>query len=199
MKFLILSVAVILFFSCKKDEEVAFPKSYTFKHRDQSDEALYLVESSFSFSHIPFNTGTFGTEKDFIKTSINDLMQTAFDLKEIELLSEDSVRINFFIDAEEFDTTITYSTVDGNIVIDSLEGGLLAYDKLTDQFVVCSVTTIALPGPNVPDPGIEYYVLYVDGCSPGYSKDLYINDLMGSFTYEPLDTIGIILTRLYYQ
>ena len=195
-----LAISIGLFvLACKKDEGSSFPKSYTFDREDQSDEALYVLTSSSSYDHIPVTTGEFGAARDTLKKWMKEGMRIGFDLKEIELLNEDTLRIRFAIDDEEFDSVWTYSNIDGDIVIDSLEEGLLQYEKDIDQFVVCGILSVAIPGPNTPDPGIEYWVWYLRECQPGYSKDQYVNDMLTSFTYSPLDTIGIIITRRYFE
>jgi|SRR6187401_2868434 len=198
MKIFIPIVFVFILSGCSKEDTNSFPVSYTFHHVDQSDERLYVVDG-INLETIPVNSGTYGIERDSFKSFIQEFMLVAFDLREIELLSEDSLRIHLFVDEEEIDTVVSYSTVSDSIVIDSLQGGLLAYDKAADQFVVCGVTTFAIAGPNVQNPGVIYQQFNLDGCTPGYSNEDYATDILVDNGLLSLDTIGVILTKFIFE
>ena len=62
-----------------------------------------------------------------------------------------------------------------------------------------SFSSFALSGPNVINPGQEYDIYYSDECTPGYTPLDYANAMLTEFTYAPLDTIGIILTKMIYR
>ena len=161
MKYSILFLALILLFGCDKDCKTKYPVLYTLDHIDQSDIGQYLVRDEHVISSLSTDIGSFGIYKDTLKRNILEFHEIAFDLKEVELLNEDSVRVNYFVDGEEYDTAFSYKIINDSIAIDSLEGGLIDYDKDEDQFVVCSVSSIALPGPNTIDPGLEYNILHI--------------------------------------
>jgi len=198
MKIFIPILCIVILSSCSKEDAQSYPVSYTFHHVDQSDEKLYVVDA-INLDTIPVNTGTYGVEREGFKTFIQDYLLMAFDLKEIELLSEDSLRIHVIAGEEEIDSVFSYSTVNGSIVIDSIQGGLLTYDKDSDQFIVCGVTTFVLAGPNVQDPGIIYEDFSIEDCTPGYSNEDYARDILTENGLLSLDTIGVILTKFIFQ
>lgn len=199
MKYCILLASLTLLFGCGNDPDTKYPVLYTLDHFDQTDEGHYLVVDSDEVSSIPTNIGSFGANKDELKQEIRDFFEIAFNLKEVELISEDSLRIHFIIDEEEIDTIVNYSMINDSIVIDSLEGGLLSYDKDEDQFIICGVAVFALAGPNVADPGPEYYNFVVTECLPEVSNQGYALKLLGENDFVSLDTVGVILTRLIYK
>src|SRR5678816_768774 len=128
MKYLFLLLVTGLYLSCNKDEDKTYPITYTLDHIEQNDEALYLVESSTDLSILSPSLGSYGANRDEVKQEIRDFFTIAFDLKEVVLLSKDSLRIHFFIDNEEYDTIVKYSVFQDSINIDSLQGGLLTYN-----------------------------------------------------------------------
>jgi hypothetical protein len=199
MKYFVLLLVIVLWWSCSKDADKTYPISYTLDHIEQSDEALYLVESSTGLSDLPANLGSYGANREEIKQEIRDFFTIAFDLREVVLLSEDSLRIHFFIDNEEFDTTLNYTMIGDSINIDSLQGGLLTYNKDADEFIICGVTSFALAGPNVANPGHEYYQLNTIECTPGFSNRDYAIELLNGFDYAELDTLGVLLTKYVYK
>lgn len=199
MKYLALASSLLILFSCSKDPKSSYPVLYTLDHIEQSDEGHYLVENADNISSLSTTIGSFGSIKDDFKIEILDGMRTAFNLKEIELLDEDTLRINGFIDDEEFDLKLGYSVSDGNILIDSLEGTILTYEKDDDQFVVCGAAVFALAGPNVSNPGPDYFAYSVSECPPQFVNEDYAFKLLSEYPYQPLDTLGVILTRLIYR
>ncbi len=199
MKYLTLASSLLILFSCSKDPKFSYPVLYTLNHIEQSDEGHYLVENAVDISSLSTTIGSFGSIKDVFKIEILDGIRTAFNLKEIELLDEDSLRMNGFIDDEEFDLKLGYSISDGNILIDSLEGTILTYEKDDDQFVVCGAAEFALAGPNVSNPGPDYFAYTISECPPGFVNEDYALKLLSEFPYQPLDTLGVILTRMVYR
>jgi len=199
MKYLVLLLMIVSYLSCGKDENKAYPITYTLDHIEQSDESLYLVDSSLGLTNLSSSLGSYGANKEEIKQEIRDFFTVAFDLREVVLLSEDSVRIHFFTDNEEYDTTLNYTVIQDSINIDSLQGGLLTYDKKEDAFIICGVTSFALPGPNVTNPGQEYYQLNTIECTPGFSNKNYAVELLNGFDYTSKDTLGILLTKYVYK
>lgn len=200
IKYLSLASILLILFSCSKDPKSSYPVLYTLHHIEQSDEGHYLVETEDDISSLPTNIGSFGSYKGDLKLDILEGLRIAFNLKEIELLDEDSLRINGFVDDEEFDLKLGYSVSDGNILIDSLEGTILTYEKEDDQFVVCGATVFALAGPNVSNPaGPDYFLFSSSECPPGFVNEDYAYKLLSEYTYQPLDTLGVILTRLIYK
>lgn len=199
MKYLFLLMAVGLLLSCNKDEDKTYPISYTLDHIEQNDEALYFVEPSNALSILSPSLGSYGANRDEIKQEIRDFFTIAFDLREVVLLSKDSLRIHFFIDNEEYDTIVKYTVIQDSINIDSLQGGLLTYNKESDEFIICGIASVALAGPNVTNPGQEYYQLNVIECTPGFSNMDYALDLLNEYDYSPGDTIGVLLTRYVYK
>lgn len=199
MKYLLPVLLLIVTLGCGKDENKSYPVSYTLDHIEQDDEALYLVESSTALSNLSPDLGSYGAYRNEIKQDIRDLIAIAFDLREVVLLSEDSLRIHFFVDEEEYDTVVNYTVIQDSINIDSLQGGLLAYDKDADEFIICGITSFALPGPNVPNPGQEYYAINTIECTPGFSNMDYAIELLNEFDYVEQDTLGILITKYVYK
>ncbi len=199
MKYLVFTSSLLIFFSCSKDPKSSYPVLYTLEHTEQSDEGLYLVENADDVSSLSNTMGSFGAYKNDLKIEILDGIRTVFNLQEIELLDEDSLRINGFVEDEEFDLKLGYAVIDGDIVIDSLEGTILTYEKEDDQFVVCGATVLALAGPNVSNPGPDYFAYTVSECIPQFTNEDYAIKLLEEYPYQPLDTIAVILTRLVYK
>lgn len=199
MKYFVLLVMISFLLSCSKEEDKTYPISYTLDHIEQSDEGLYLVESSTGLTNLPSSLGSYGASKEEIKQEVRDFFTIAFDLREVVLLSDDSLRIHFFIDDEEYDTTVNYKVIQDSINIDSLQGGILTYDKEEDAFIICGVTSFALPGPQVTNPGQEYYQFNTIECTPGFSNLDYAIELLNDFDYAEQDTLGILLTKYVYK
>ena len=199
MKYLLPVLLMGATLGCGKDEDKTYPISYTLDHIEQDDEALYLVESSAALSPLSPGLGSYGAHRDEIKQDIRDFFAVAFDLREVVLLSEDSLRIHFFIDEEEYDTVVNYTVIQDSINIDSLQGGLLTYNKDADEFIICGVTSFALPGPNVPNPGQEYYQINTKECTPGFANVNYAFELLNEFDYTEQDTLGILITKYIYK
>lgn len=199
MKYLFFSLVIISFLSCSKDDNKTYPITYTLDHIEQADESLYLVESPTGLATLSPNLGSYGANKDELKQEVRDFFTIAFDLREVVLLSDDSLRIHYFIDNEEFDTTVKYTVIQDSINIDSLQGGLLTYNKASDEFIICGVTEFALPGPNVTNPGQEYYQFNTNECTPGFSNHDYAIELLSGFEYAPQDTLGILITKYIYK
>jgi hypothetical protein len=58
------------------------------------------------------------------------------------------------------------------------------------------VTSFALPGPNVPNPGRRYYEISTIECTPGFSNmDYAIRTIESEFDYTEEDTLGILITK----
>ena len=190
---------ILVLFGCKKDPESVYPILYTLHHTDQSEEGHYLVEGVDQVTALSTNIGFFGIYKEQVKADILEFFRIAFDLKRIELLNEDSLRMQGFIDDVEFDLTLGYERVDGAIVIDSLEGTLLTYEKDDDQFVICGVTKLPIAGPNAINPGPPAYLINSSECLPGYTPENYAHAMLEEYAYPPLDTLGVFLTRLVYK
>jgi len=190
---------ILVLFGCKKDPESIYPILYTLDHIEQSDEGLYLVEGADQVASLPTNIGFYGIYQEQVKVDVLEAFRLAFDLKRIELLNEDSLQMKGFIDNEAFDITLGYERVDGAIVIDSLEGTLLTYEKDDDQFVICGVTKLPIAGPNAINPGPPAYLIVSSECLPGYIIEDYAHAMLEEYAYPPLDTLGVFLTRLVFK
>ena len=198
MRSLFAILVLMALLSCEKEDEKNFPITYSFEGVDQSREALYLMETSVTYSHLPFTTGTWGEYRDSVKAHLIEIQREILDLKEITLLNEDSVRIHFIYDSIEYDTVVNYAIIQDSISIEGISG-LFDYEKETDRFVLCSAMTAPLPGPNVNNPVPPYNQLDIIGCIHGYSNDNYIHDLISNFEFQPLDTIILQITRMHYE
>lgn len=129
-----------------------------------------------------------------------EFIELIFNLHEIELLSENMVRIHMTIDEEEIDTIVTYTKDDKQIIIEALAGSdLISYNESEDEFVVCGFTTYAIPGPNVTNPGPPYFQFNIEECQEGGDLNAQIDYVIASYDYKSLDTIGIFLTKFVYK
>ncbi|HUR32089.1 MAG TPA: hypothetical protein VMZ69_11710 [Saprospiraceae bacterium] len=198
MKKIFYIILALFIISCK-DERNEFPKSYTFDRIEQTDEGLYLVEDADQLSSLLVTSGTYGAYRDTFKSDMRELIEIAFNVIEIELLNEDSLFFHYAIDNTEYDTTLAYTNIDGEIVIDSLTGTLLHYEKNDDEFAVCGVTTFALEGPNSTDPSIDYGKFLATWCTNDLSNQDYAYRLLNEFEFGAQDTIGVLLTRYLYK
>ncbi len=198
MKIILCALFLVLIIACGKENQRSYPIVYNFDTKDQTDIGQYLVTNTNQLSTLSPAVGSFGLFKDDLIQQINDLIQIAFDVRDLTLINEDSLRLHFFIDSEEFNEVLSYTSVNGEIKIDSSEEGLLTYDKNKDQFVVCWSATFPIPGPNVTNPGSAYNS-FNDRCLVGYSNKDYAQRLLDSLNYQPFDTIGVILTKIYYK
>lgn len=198
MKYFLIFSFISILASCGKESD--YPRSYTFSHVDQSDEGLFLLSSPTSTTILDPNTGSYGENRSELKVETKETIKLIFDLQEIELLSENTVRIHIIIDQVNIDTIVTYSKEDKNIVIEALaDSDLIFYDSENDQFVVCGFTTIALPGPNVINPGPPYYDVLVEDCLEGGNLNDHLNYILSKDNYVALDTIGIFITKFIYK
>ena len=199
MKHLIIIFLALIILSCGKDS-ISYPKSYTFSHLQEFPEGLFLIGNPTNPITLPLNTGTYGANRLALKAQSAEIMQQIFDLQEIELLTENTVRIHIKLDDEELDTIVTYTVEDEEIVIQALEDtDLIYYDKEEDQFVVCGFTTFALPGPNVQNPGQHYYAAFIEDCLEGGGLNEHLDYALTQNSYMPLDTIAIFLTKFIYK
>ena len=183
---------------CGKDDD-QFPKTYKFSHTDQSQERQWVLDSPLSGSEIDVNTGSFGGYWGELKADVLELMLVAFELKQIDLLSENMVRIQIQFEEEFLDTTVTYTIEDENLVIEALgDSDLIGYDEDADEFYVCGLFTAVLPGPNVQNPGQQYFQYDVEECQDDADLDDYLDYVLGLEDYMALDTVGIFITKLVY-
>ncbi|HZV68991.1 MAG TPA: hypothetical protein VFG10_05580 [Saprospiraceae bacterium] len=198
MKTISFTLLLVMIIACGKENQRSYPVKYDFDKKDQTDIGQYLVTSTHQLSTLSPTIGTFGFFKDDLIDQINELTEIGFDVRDITLLTEDSLNLHFFVDHDEYNEVFTYTTVNGEINIDSSHEALLTYDKNNDQFVVCWSATFPIPGPNVANPGSAYNS-YNDRCLIGYSNQDYAQRLLDSLNYQSLDTIGVILTKIYYN
>ncbi len=183
---------------CGKDDE-QFPKTYKYSHTDQTQQRQYVLTSPLTGSEIDINTGSFGAYWGDLKEQALEIMLVAFELKQIDLLSENMVRIQIQFEEEFLDTTVSYSIEDENLVIESLgNSDLIGYDEEADEFYVCGLFTAVIPGPNVPNPGQQYNQYDVEECQDGANLNDYLHYVVGLEDYMPLDTVGIFITKLVY-
>ena len=190
---------LLVLLGCKKDPESVYPIVYTLDHIEQSDEGLYLVEGADQVAALPTDIGFYGVYKEQVKVDVLEALRLAFDLKKIELLDEDSLQMKGFIENEAFDITLGYERVDGAIVIDSIEGTVLTYEKDDDQFIICGVTKLPIAGPNAINPGPPAYLIVTSECLTGFTIEDYAHAMLEEYAYPSLDTLGVFLTRLVFK
>jgi len=198
MKTIGFALLLVMVIACGKENQRSYPVKYDFDKRDQTDIGQYLVTNTHQLSTLSPTIGSFGFFKDDLIDQINELTEIGFDVRDITLLTEDSLNLHFFTDHDEYNEVLTYTTVNGEIKLDAGDEALLTYDKNNDQFVVCWSATFPIPGPNVTNPGSAYNS-YNDRCLIGYSNQDYAQRLLDSLNYQSLDTIGVILTKIYYN
>jgi hypothetical protein len=198
MKSILIILPLIVIVACGKEDQRSYPVVYDFDKKDQTDIGQYLVTNNNRLIPLSPTIGSFGFYKDDLIDQINELTEIAFDVRDITLLTYDSLSLHYFVDHDEYNEVLTYTLVNDEIRIDSSEGALLTYDKNNDQFVVCWSATFPIPGPNVTNPG-QAYNSYNDICRVGYTNQDYAERLLDSLNYQPLDTLGVILTKIYYK
>lgn len=180
--------------------DINYPKSYTLSHIEHAPEGLFVLTSISDYTPIDVQTGSYGMYREETKALVEEFIVVAFDVREVELLSDDMVRIHWFTEDEEIDTIVTYTMEDKEIIIEALAGSnLLVYNSEDDQFEVCAITQIALPGPNVFNPGQEYNNFDVSECLPNYNPEDYVEDALVDFQYAIGDTIGVLITKFIYK
>lgn len=200
MKFILITIFAIFFLSCGKDSNISYPKSYTFSYLDQSDEGLWLLGTPTNPISLALNTGTYGTYREDLKIEVHDFLKEVFDLQLIELIDESTVRIKFQTPDALVDTIVTYTMEDKEIIIDALEDtDIIYYNSDNDQFVLCGFTNIALPGPNVLNPGPLYNTPNTEDCQQGAGLGDHLDYLLSNNNYASLDTIAIFITRFIYE
>jgi hypothetical protein len=203
MKLLLFAILLTAFIACDKDDDPVseYPKHYTFDRVDQNDEGLYLVTATHTLTDLPTNIGLYGAYKDSLKTEIRFVLDSTLDLQEIELVSATSLNFHYTYAGHAIVTPVTYSVVNGEIIIaDSLFNGLVSHDKTTDQFLLCGVTPFALPGPNAFFPfGPPYFQFNTAQCVTGHSNRDYAVDFLNKTTLQPMDTIGVLVTKYIYK
>lgn len=196
---LLFSVLLVFSIACGKNNE-SFPKSYTFSHIDQEEEALFLITSEATATELDVNTGQYGEARDYVREVSAELIQVAFDLQEIELLSEDMVRIHILVDEEVIDTVVTYTKEDEEIIIEALSSSdIIYYDSNEDQFVVCGFSSVALPGPNTTNPGSHYNQIIVEDCQANATLLQHLFHFTDQNSVEVFDTVGILVTKVIYK
>lgn len=192
-------VLLMLILACNLDN-VSYPKSYTFSHIDQSEEALFLITSESTATELDVNTGQYGTAREYVREVSAEALQIAFDLQEIELLSEDMVRIHILVDEEVIDTVLTYTKEDEEIIIEALSGSdLIYYDSDEDQFVVCGFSSVAIPGPNTLNPGSHYNQIIAEDCQENATLLQHLFHFTDQYSIETSDTVGILVTKMIYK
>ncbi|MBK9985370.1 MAG: hypothetical protein IPP15_24025 [Saprospiraceae bacterium] len=198
MKSVLFSLLIVFSIACSKEDQRSYPIVYNFYQKDQTDIGQYLITNNHRLIPLSPAIGNFGFYKADLIEQINELTKIAFDVRDITLLSKDSLNIHFFTDDEEFNAVLGYTIINEEIRIDSSEEGLLTFDKNKDQFIVCWSATFPISGPNAILPS-SIYNSYNDRCLFGYSNEDYAQRLLDSLNYQPFDTIGVILTKIYYQ
>ncbi len=203
MKHITLVLFIITVTACNKDDnaESKYPKFYRFDHVDQTDEGLYLVTSANAITGLPANIGLYGAYKDSLKTEIQNELDSTLDLQEIELVNSTELRFHYTYAGYDVVTPVTYSTLDGEIILAStLFNGLVSYEKTTDQFFLCGVTPFALPGPNALFPfGPPYFQFNTQECNVGHSNISYAIDFLTETVLQPMDTMGVLVTKYIYK
>ncbi len=198
MKTVLYTLILISIIACRKEDKRSYPIVYNLDKKDQADIGQYVVTNTHQLSTLSPTIGRFGLFKDDLIQDINDLIEIAFDVRDITLLTDDSLNLHYFVDHDEFNDVLTYTTVNNEIRIDSSEDALLTYDKNIDQFVLCWSATFPIPGPNAILPS-QAYNSYNDRCLVGYTNKDYAQRLLDSLNYQPFDTIGVILTKIFYK
>ena len=193
-----LLIACILY-GCGKDS-VTYPKSYTFSHLDQSEEGLFVLSSPTVGVSLPVNTGSYGTYRLDLMEESSESIKFIFDLQEIELLSEDMVRIHIITEDFVIDTTVHYTMEDENIIIEALaDTDLIYYDSAEDAFVLCGFTSAAIPGPNVDTPGSQYNQYTIEDCLEGGDLNDHLDYFLTNNDFVALDTVLLFITKFIYR
>lgn len=198
----LLAFTLLSLIACKDDDDSSspYPIFYTPNGVDQSDEGLYLVSDNDVLIDLPVNTGLYGAWKDSLKMELRDAVSANLDLQEVEVVNDNTLNLHFVLQGHEFITPVPYTTVNGNIMLnDTLQNGGLTFDIATQQFVLCGVTPFALPGPNAINPfGPPYLQFNIGECFESYDNRDYAEEYNNTQPLEPLDTIGVVLTKFLF-
>ena len=190
----------LIFFSCDKDDNIQYPKSYIYKETIHPEEGLYVVIANDHAMSIPVTAGTYGQNRQTFKENIAENMREILDIHLIELLDEHSIHLHLTYDEEELDTVLSYTLEEKEMLIEGLQGiQLFDYNAAEDQFELCAQTQFAIAGPGVHNPGQEYHIFYTNECLEDYELDDYLATMLGNFSYTPSDTLGIFITKLIYK
>ena len=161
---------------------------------------MFFVTSPNSASELNLNTGSFEGAWPSLKQDSEDFIRVAFDLQEIELISDDRVRIHIITDDVVIDTTVSYTVQDEEIVIEALsDSDLIYFDSEDDAFIVCGFTTASIPGPNTINPGPHFDFWSIEDCQEGADLMGHLNYVLDKYDYTALDTIGLLITKLIYK
>lgn len=199
MRIVFILAIVISLIGCQKDK-AEYPKSYSFARLDQNDESLYVVSANNTAVPIDLNTGTYGLYREEIKQQSSELIESAFNIQEIVLLSENMVRLHILFDEEVIDTVLSYTKQDEQIIIEELaETDFFEYDPDNDRFLLCGFTTVAIPGPNTPNPDSKYNIPIIEDCIDNASAESTIAHVLNTNDFVVGDTIGLLFTRFHYE
>lgn len=190
----------LLILGCDKDDNIQYPKSYTYQQTIQSEEGLWVVTTSDQADPIPLSSGTYGQYGEDLKDEVAFTMNEILNIHLIELLDENSIHLHMTFDEEVLDTIVNYTIEEKEMIIEGLEGiQLFYYNADEDQFEYCSKTQFAIPGPNVVNPGQQYDLYTVDECLTDHDLDDYLANMLENFAYTQGDTLGIFVTKLIYK
>lgn len=200
MRILCYLLFILLFLGCDKDDNIQYPKSYTYQETIQAEEGLYVVTASDHAEPIPLSSGTYGQYGQELKDEVALVMGEILNIHLIELLDENSIHLHMTFDEEELDTIVNYTIEEKEMIIEGLQGiQLFYYNVDEDQFEYCSKTQFAIPGPNVINPGQQYDIYSVDQCLADHDLDEYLATMLENFSYAQGDTLGIFITKLIYK
>jgi hypothetical protein len=196
MKALILFSTSLLIISCSDPNPQSYPKLYQFSHVDVSEGKQWVVQNNEVTSEITTGTGTFGNFYDTLDQFVVNTAHITFFIEEIELISEDMIRLKFFVDNVSYDTTLSYTLTDQELIVDVIgDANYFKYDESSDEFQLCVSINGAINGENpLIDPSA--YFLHVQECDLGMS-DL-LTQMKVLHDYVPGDSVGIFFPQLVY-
>lgn len=197
MKHLSFLIAALLLHGCNDNDNVSYPKLYVFSHVNVEEGKQWVVGQNEQITELPVTTGTFGGFYDTLDQFIVNSFMDFFFIEEIELMSEDMIRLKMRVNSELWDTTFSYTYEDEQLVIGALgNSNLFSYDDSSDSFALCASVSGAINGPNpILDP-LAYH-LKIEECNG--TLEALVMDLLAHHIYQPEDTLACYMPRLVYK
>lgn len=195
-----LIISVILFISCGKDnDDITYPRKFIYNKSELAKEKGFVIGDNESFSEISPDAGNLNILRTnvvlnysyFVKDSIQGLFLESF-----ELLSKDSIRLEFSFDGDKQFVTMPadVDNIDGMIIDPGLLGTTVIWDKVKQELRYCIAIDLGI----IKRGNQVLGDVAVDFCS---SNDINteLQRVLLEDDYVKNDTVGIYLLDMFYK